>query len=220
MLEALSYHYGLPIEESIQNLCDQFQQFAINETDFRDRYLALLKELDDPNKRFVIRFHPVHLAARRDKSFSLDQILDFDSFNFQQYDKIYVTTRSPVDRVCSLFVASETGLWTFTKTSVERPLINLPPKSIVENSGVIRKSITDDIIYEKLEEHFKKKSIDYESVDYDNMVSFAKENGFPVRSVNHVETHYDYTKMISNYSDLEGYIKAADLDIRTKLGLL
>ena len=211
LLESLSRHYDLHTEKSIEDLFHSFRHYNIDENEFVKRYAELLNELDDPNKRFIIRFHPVHLSKRRSKhvDFDLNLILDFDQYNFSQYDKIYFSTRNLVDQICSLFVAAKTGIWTYKKDNGTRPLSKLEGWIIEENAGMIFNALGDQIIVDQLEQYLKRNNISYEVLDYDNIVTYAEKNGLPVKEISHLETHYDYSKIILNYDQLPQYVEVS-----------
>lgn len=219
LLEALALHYNLNVELSIQRLSDKFVSKRLSYAEYRIRFTRLIEALNKSNTKFIVRIHPYQFIANSGKKFDLSELFDFDLFNFKQYKNIYVTKRNIVDRVCSLYIANKTGVWTYTKDSREKPLEDLEDLVIEENDQSILLSIMEDVIFEKLDDYFKDNSIVYESIDYNDVVNYAKEHNFPIEKVKHIETNYDYSKIISNYSDIERYVKNAELKIREELGL-
>lgn len=219
-LECLSLHYNLPIDLSIQRLSDNLIRKNIVRSKYKVRFISLLRTLNNLDSNYVTRIHPYQLVANSEKYFDLSEIFDFDLFNFKEYKKIYVTKRNIVDRVCSVFIAKKTGTWAYIKDSEKKPLKNLEPCIINDNDKSIYLAVTEEIIFEKLEEYFKNNSIAYEIIDYTDVVIYAKKHDFPIDKVKYVETNYDYSTIISNYSEIKQYIENANLEIRKNLGLL
>lgn len=220
-MNALALHHRMEVEESVQNHWDRFQRYEMTESQYRNDYPQILDRLYRDKDRLILRFHPVHLTTSRDLYFDLSMMLDFDMFKFSQYDKIYITTRSSIDRVCSLYVASQTGRWTFTKTSEEKPLTDLPLFNINDYTyAPVKYAIKEDIVYEQLRAFFDANAIRYEEIDYDDAVNWARNNNLPVDDVNHVETGYDYSRMFRDYDNIPVWIERANKEMRTALGLL
>lgn len=204
----------------MQDHYDRFRNYEITEEQYKTEYPNLLNQLS-LKERFIVRFHPIHLTASRDLFFDLNMIMDFELFDFKQYDKIYVTTRSPVDRVCSLYVANRTGVWTYTRDSTEKPRRDLPVFEINDDFySKIKFSIRDDLIYERLRDFFDRNSISYETVDYDDAITYARNNNLPIDSVSHIKTGYDYSKLFQNYDEIKSLFDKANIAVRKTMGLL
>lgn len=220
LLELLSLHYNLRTEFSIENLTYKFTNRKISYFKYKNRFIQILESLNNPKDRFIIRIHPHHFFAHFGKEFDLSKMFNLNLFNFKQYDNIYVTKRSTVDRISSHYIAKKTGIWTYTKDSEKKPLKNLKPFVINPNDESILDAVKENIVFEKIDQYFKNNSINYECINYEDLITYAKEHNYPINNVTLIETQYDYSKIISNYSDIERYYQEFDLEFRKKLGLI
>jgi hypothetical protein len=95
----------------------------------------------------VIRFHPFQLHEMP-KS---DMHSNFDLFNFEQYDKIYITYREDVSEViASNFVARKLKKYTYkSKSDI---VTDIPTMEIIGNHDVIKDQIYFEAIVDSLNE--------------------------------------------------------------------
>jgi hypothetical protein len=164
----------------------------------RQDYLNRLKILITKNNRIpqgVIRFHPLQMVT-----FNPISILPFELFNFKQYDKIYFTFRDSVsDNIASNFVAERLNKYTYKSKD-----------EVVENIGTLTFT-TDDYynvdnyinsikVVDSLKKYFLENNIASTDIEYNEIPEYVNKT-YPA-IVSHVETNYDYKKIISNYNDI------------------
>lgn len=200
LLEAISNFYHIKIlGEDINQLLEKYG----------DDYIDKLKPLlyaDSNSITGVIRFHPLQLIANRpfrtlnfnDRPFIL---VNFDWFNFNQYDKIFFTTRKDIsENIASNFVA--TKLQKFTYKWPEKVNPNIGPFTFEQQDHFhVRDYHRSVYIIEQLKDYLTGQGIEWTELDYNEIPKYIRNN-YPGVKVSHVETHYQYDKIISNYSDI------------------
>lgn len=190
LLEAIQLYFGIKIlGEDIGALMQRYG----------DEYLKTVKELLEKNsaeESGVMRLHPLQMIHTRPFT-----VLDFDWFNFKQYDKIYFTYReSAIDNIASNFVA--TKLNKFTYQSESEVFKDVGPFLFSENDHYhVRDYIQSINIMNSLKQYLSKINIESQDLYYNNIPSYLKRY-FPNTQVFHVETNYDYKKIVSNYDKI------------------
>jgi hypothetical protein len=188
LLETISLHYNIPIlGEDIGNLSQRYG----------NEYITTLKNLLDNSlkkENGIIRLHPLQMVSI--KPFT---ILNFDWFNFEQYDKIYFTFReSTVDNIASNFIA--TKLNKFTYKSQSDIVKDFDPVYFSKDDYYhIRDYIQSLNVIDSLKQYFNEQTIKSQDLYYKDIPKYITK--YPAFTT-HVETHYDYRKMISNYDDI------------------
>lgn len=190
LLETLSTFYSIDI------LGDNINTLFVRRGDM---YLKALKRFVDINSSYhhgVVRYHPLQLV----EGFPY-RILDFDMFNFQQYNKFYFTyRRSLPDFIASKFVAVTFDK--FTYKSEEEIIKNINPITFTKENADIIKDYNKSIdIMNKLKEYLKPTGVPIEDLYYEDIPEYIEKN-FPNTKTSHVETNYDYKQIITNYDDL------------------
>lgn len=194
LLETISLFYKVPIlGDDINNLTQN-----LNTPPSSDAYKSLLAECFDKTEG-VIRFHPFQILEMPHKG----MCADFDLFKFEQYDKIYFTYRESVsDIIASEIVARK--LKKYTYKSKEELVTYIPPITVNVGRNNIN-AIIDYVHYEraviKLKQYFKDKGILSQDLYYDEIPKYLEET-FPGVDTFHVETNYNYRKIITNYDDI------------------
>lgn len=172
--------------------------------------LKLLLLMHNRKKEGVIRLHPTQLSFMPYSA----GIINFDIFNFKQYDTIYFTSRNDVDSVASLFVAGQ--LKTFTYKSKDALFKNID-KMTITNNETVRNHIMSEIIVDKLKKYFATHNIDYKELDYDIIPQYIEET-YPDAKSHHVETNYDYKSIITNYDDIRSMLVEQRAVVQAALG--
>ena len=199
LLETISMFYGIKI------LGEEIGKIYIRNN---EEYLRTLKKMLKKNSRApkgVIRLHPLQMCSRtreQAKSQKIDAftLLDFKYYNFEQYNKIYFTYRESIeDNIASNFIAHRFEKYTYKVGS----------KLITDTTVTFSKSdhwhVIDYIhsikIMELLKKYLLENSISYQELYYNDIPDYLRRN-FPQVKSSHIETNYDYRKMISNYDDI------------------
>jgi hypothetical protein len=187
LLEAISQFYKIPVLQ---------EDIAPNQT----LKSFLLNTYNQP--KGVIRFHPDNKILSKKNSYSYLEL-----FKFEQYDKIFFTTRdSAADYICSYSLAIQLNRFTYNSIKhfeIDKPIINF---SIDNDLHVhaIKRYVYCQLVADKIKKHFIKQGITSVSLEYNDIPSFIKNN-YPGVKLSHLETHYDYKNIFSNYSDIENY---------------
>jgi hypothetical protein len=210
LLETLAFYYKIPIiGEDLNNQYNKIRTVNFVRTEEPmaepDGYMANYTMLVKKNQRLsngVIRIHPTQLSLLPANG----QVLDFDFFDFKQYDKIYITTRLNLsEMVASYFVSSI--LDQFTYKSVDELHTDIKPMSIHKlHHYYIKMLLYSELIVKHLKEYFQKNNIDWEELDYADIPKYLKTN-FPGIASSHVETNYDYRSIVTNYDSIPDICK-------------
>jgi len=197
LLETISLFYNIPLlGEDINELTEDLKTPPST-----DEYSALLEKYRNV-KDGVIRFHPfqIHEMPR-------EQMLSkFELFNFEQYDKIYITYRESVaDIIASNFVARR--LKKYTYKSKDQLVTDIPKMTLsIESHAVVKDQIYFESIVDQLKQYFTLHNISFEELYYNDIPKYLTDH-FPGVSSFHVETNYDYKSIIENYDDIESLYK-------------
>jgi phosphoenolpyruvate synthase/pyruvate phosphate dikinase len=189
LLETISIFYNIPIiGENINDL----NNMLVNPSNLI--YKEALAH-NETIKDSVIRYHPLQLLERP----YVEINSDLNLFNFKQYDKIYFTFRNPVDAIASEFVAETVNRWTYKS---KEDLINIKPISLNEDyHKVIKEHIYSERLVKKIKEYFIINDIKSIDIFYEDIPQYLIDN-FPGANTFHIETNYDYRKILSNYNDI------------------
>ena len=196
LLETISLFYKIPIlGEDINQLLNTFKF-----SDTLSTHSLLLKKLLR-TKLGVIRLHPLQISYPTWKNAESLELLykDFELYNFKHYDKIYFTFRESVsDIIASEVVAKTVGKYTYM--SLDDLLKNIDPIEF-NNDQMISSHIYSENLVMQLKKYLKENGIVSEDLYYNEIPNYVKTQ-FPTVKTNHVETHYDYKKIITNYNDI------------------
>jgi hypothetical protein len=165
-------------------------------------YIIKLKELLDKSSAEsagVMRLHPLQMVS---VGKGVVFPLDFNWFNFKQYDKIYFTYRESVaDSIASTFVADKLNKFTYQNVNdlvqFKEPFYFCKTKDFWH----IRDYINNIKIMNLLKEYLDLHEIEYSSLYYNEIPSYIS-NKFPNTQTFHIETHYNYKEIISNYDEI------------------
>jgi hypothetical protein len=191
LLEVISLHYGIDI------LGEEIGDLKIR---IGDNYINALKNYlaDIENEPAgVVRLHPLQLVST--KPFT---ILNFDWFNFQQYDDIIFTHRESItDSIASTFVADTLKKFTYKNVNeivdIKEPFYFCKTK----DSWHIRDYVNNIKIMNSLKEYLNLHNIRYQNLYYNEIPEYVATK-FPNTHTFHVETRYNYKEIISNYDDI------------------
>jgi len=192
LLETISLFYNIPLlGEDINELTEDLKTPPSTAS-----YQALLKKYLNA-KDGVIRFHPfqIHEMPREEMR------SNFELFNFEQYDKIYITYRESVaDIIASNFVARR--LKKYTYKSKDQLITDIPKMTLsIESHAVVKDQIYFEGIVEQLKQYFTLHNISFEELYYNDIPKYLVDH-FPGVTSFHVETNYDYKSIIENYDDI------------------
>ena len=188
LLETLSIYHNIPvIGEDLNRI-----------TDRRGGYLdTLATELNRNvnNPSGVVRLHPLQLAA---VPFAT---IDFAHVNFELYDKIYFTFRESIaDNIASNFIATKLNKFTYRMESDRRYV--KPLEFTSDNYYHVRDYIQSMTIVERIKTYLAEHSIESEDLYYNDIPRYLASH-FPGIISFHVETKYNYQKLILNYEHIE-----------------
>jgi hypothetical protein len=202
LLETISLFYNIPIlgENDKKLFNTNIAEVRISNTVLRNfrklLYINSYKRVLSQNEKIkdgVIRFHPLQLLEKPDFEIKLD----FKFFNFKQYNKIYLTFRDPIDAIASEFVAETVKRWTYKS---KEDLLKIDPIFLSEHS-VIKEYIHSEHLVKKIKEYFNANDIKSTDLFYDEIPQYLIDN-FPGAKTFHIETNYDYRKIVTNYDDI------------------
>jgi hypothetical protein len=190
LLETISNFYKIPIlGQDINQLLNTGNPLDSEQGD------TLLTQCFE-KKDGVIRLHPLQLMNKR-KSY---EFFNFDLLKFKQYDKIYFTSRSPTDAIASELVAHI--LKKHTYKSKNELFTNIHPIEITyKYHWIIKEYIYSENLVTNLKKYFEINNIDFQDLYYNDIPEYLNVN-FPNTWISHVETKYNYQKIITNYSEI------------------
>lgn len=194
LLETISLYYKIPI---LGEDINEFTNNSINKSPFycykdTTAYRLLLKKLLRI-KQGVIRIHPLQISRPHWPS------VNFDLYDFQHYDKIYFTFRESItDALASEFVARTVGRYTYMHP--DALLKHIDPIEFNDDQ-MIRLHIYSENLVTQLKKYLKENGIRSEDLYYNDIPNYVNDQ-FPTVKTHHVETHYDYKKIITNYNDI------------------
>ena len=194
LLETISLYYGIPI------LGEQINKLIVEKETLPSSYKLLILN-DSRAKDGVLRLHPRHFYPRKILELTeLEIKLEFELFNFKQYDKIYFTYRESItDLIASYFVADQLNTWTYQDN---KPFENIEPMEFnQEHHKIIESQIYREKLVIKLKEYFKYNDIKFMDLFYNDIPSFVEEQYLGTKTF-HIETNYDYKSIIKNYDDI------------------
>lgn len=188
LLETISIFYNIPvIGEHVNTI-----------TDRRGNYLhTLAHELNHitGEANGVIRLHPLQLAA------APFDIIDFSLINFEVYDKIYFTFRESVaDNIASNFIATKLNKFTYRMESDRRYV--KPLEFTPDDYFHVRDYNQSIAVVNSVKSYLAEHNIPSEDLYYNNIPRYLASH-FPGVKTFHVETKYDYQKLILNYEHIE-----------------
>jgi len=191
LLETISEFYNVRIlgEHDINTL----------EVRHGEEYINTLRAMLEKNSNLlngVIRFHPLQMIANRPF-----RILNFDWFKFDQYDKIFFTYRKSIsDNIASNFVATKINKFTYkSKADIQT---NIGPFVFTEDDHYhVRDYYRSIHIMDQVKEYFRQHDLDWTELDYAEVPDYI-QNNYPGIDVSHIETKYQYDKIISNFDDI------------------
>lgn len=190
LLETISIHYKIPIlGEDINELTNRK---TLSKHPSSNIYKSLLRNIMRSNDG-VLRLHPLQISRPNWKEVS------FDLFNFEQYDKIYFTFRESVsDILGSEFVAKQIGKFTYQS---EDEIVKNIPEMIFNDTKLVEEHVFSENLVRNLREYLDNNSLEYTDLFYNDIPKYLELN-FPNTKSAHVETKYDYRKIIKNYDDI------------------
>jgi hypothetical protein len=195
LLETISLFYNIPI------LGQEINELAFKGPLIPSSYKSIILN-DSLVKDGVLRLHPLHFHPERILQYSEEErTAEFDLFNFKQYDQVYVVYREPVSDLIASFLVAE-KLATFTYQHNIKPFKNIEPIEITpESYKHIKGHIHSENFVRKLKEYFTINNIKYKDLFYDDIPKFCKKN-YPGGKTFHLETNYNYKKIIKNYDEI------------------
>ena len=210
LLETLSFYFKVPIIG--EDLNDYYNKLTtvdfvrtevpVDEPLNYIRNFNILVKKTQRLKDGVIRIHPTQLSLLPANG----QVFDFSMFDFKQYDKIYITTRSNLSELVGSYIVSSL-LNHFTYKSKDELYKNIKPKTInPDQYYYIKMLMYSDLILTHLKAYFKKHKIECVELEYDTIPDYIETN-FPGIVSSHIETNYDYSSLITNYTEIPSICK-------------
>lgn len=195
--DTISNFYNIPILGEDLDQC--FNEFRPSNS--KDLFLQELEKIVDninASKEGVIRIHPSDLVdnALTDHA----DLLDFEMFNFEQYDRIFFTTRESIsDMVGSLFLARLSNKFMYRPNEDVKQFE--PVQFSFKDHEIVRHCIKSELVIEHLRKHLESLGIVTTNLEYDEVPSFILST-FPNTDCGYIETNYNYSSLIKNYHEL------------------
>lgn len=205
--DTISAHYNIPVisESEFDQSFGILPVKCYNGTDWdpyidpelKLKFLQAFEQLQKSfleRSNFVIKIHPSKLTM----SPASGTIINFDLYNFKQYDDIYFSTRTNiVDSICSYFIADKTDKWHYGKDETPLEIVKQPMTSKI----AVMIFIWHELINNELKKYLSSNNISWKEIDYTDMPSYLNEH-FPGDFSNTLDTQYDYKLTISNYDEI------------------
>lgn len=195
LLESLCLFYDIPILKENPDIDQSITDFLSETLNHKDG---------------VIRFHPNGPILHKKQSFEY-----FDSFNFEQYDKIFFTDRkNSTDYICSIVLARTLGIFTYKDHFI--PTIEPMYFDYDKHHSLILDYILGRSTMSSIKKYINYKNIkaDIVCLDYDDIPVFIDTNYNNNASITHVQTNYDYKKIFINYDEITYYHNELDKIMR------
>tara|TARA_B110000503_G_C7171345_1_gene424426 strand:+ start:7820 stop:8467 length:648 start_codon:yes stop_codon:yes gene_type:complete len=189
LLETISLFYKIPILGA-----------PINDLDYRNLNsnlgINLLRNVLQKDQG-IIRFHPMELMNKEDNY----KIYNFDLLNFKQYNSIYVTYRESVSDIIASEIVART-FKKFTYKSQTELFEDIAPIKITDkHCNLIKEHVHSEKLVTNLKDYFKANRLEFTELPYDSIPLYISTN-YPNTHTFHIETNYNYQKIITNYNEI------------------
>ena len=128
-------------------------------------------------------------------------------FNVNRYDKVYVLRRDCItDAVCSMDLAIQLKRWHHLEIPNE-----IEPRqfNMADNEGLLLDTIRAHEALIRIKSYLETENINYTDLSFENLKGWVEKN-LPNVSSHLVESNFDYTKIYTNYKDIESYFQNTD----------
>lgn len=165
------------------------------------------------DESFVIKLWPIWFNATFDFTNSQLMITDLTNFfRIKDYDKIIVTTRNPVDALCSYDIARKYGYTSHNSARIKykRELIQRRVKYNFFKFDQIHKSyLLEILVIKQILKYLNNNNIPYTHLDYKDVPNYVDIN-FPnpeeyIQPLP-LEIGLDYKEVISNFNEVEDLV--------------
>lgn len=213
LIDALSKYHNLEDKDENYKFCFGKVHFGIvNDDMYYNLFMGYIKTATQNNFKqdnFAIKLYPRMMTFSQHKINNLDDyqlkiIPNLTYFtNIRKYDKVYFLTRNLIDSICSWAYGNHINYYNFrdhetliSKTSTV-PNLTIDLDNDPELKFYILESAILDVWKKFLDDHISHTTLDY--YDLPNYVS----NTYPNIVNKTIDSKLDYTKIITNYHDLE-----------------
>ena len=125
-------------------------------------------------------------------------------FNVNKYDKIFVLSRDNIaDAVCSMHLAVDLQRWHFLDTPAE---IATRAFNIVNNEDLLLDTTRAHEALLRTKRYLNDNNIEYTDLSFDTLKEWVDTN-LPNASSHLAESNFDYTKIYTNYIDVDSYCR-------------
>lgn len=177
---------------------------------------------------FIVKLWPRWMNSSEFSQNFETLILDLDTtFRLHDYDKIIITTRNPVDALCSLWLATRNG-YNFNVDDVRAEYFikrKANSNSIMPNIFTNRwhlSFLTEIFLMDKICEYLDSKNIRYTYLSYDNVPSYL-ENKYKL-TPNHpnlqpmtIDFKVNYTTAVKNYEEVKEQVYKFQTEILPRI---
>lgn len=207
-----------------QNLSLKDTQFA----NYSEKIFDFTNQIFSNSNNFIIKLWPRYMNCTNFVQEFDCFILNLnDCFKLNEYDKIYVTVREPVDTLCSYKLGQ---LYKFHYTDLQEfTYYNQKKKSNYENNIVLdnlenRSLITEIFLIDKICEYMDKKNIKYKLINYNDAPQYLERN-YPIIGNDYkhfmpMDNQLRYSEIIKNYAEVQDWVKNFRKDIMPKINNL
>lgn len=156
---------------------------------------------------FICKLQTTNIPVSPLRGQHLLELGSYKHFQFDIYDHIYITVRrNLVEQICSTIVAVNTGNFVFGNSTPDAPLDKFTFDTVV-HSNVIAETLTNLMRIRFVIKHLKSCNIPFDVVYYEDSPSWVQDNLGSVEP-DMVETNFDYSKIFTNYVEMEEIIQA------------
>lgn len=215
LIDAISSHYNITnLKERFSNPSGKFNS-SVTTQKVDDWYYPIFmgNVKQQINKMFqhgdfVMKLWPRMLMLYKDDSIiPVKQITDLTYYaNIKKFDNIFFLDRNLVDSACSWMYSSTIQQYTFTHTDAPSiKLSEVPNLTIDLNSPFLKLFVYEAVILGKYKEFLLNNKLAFTALDYDDVKGYI-DNHFVNFQSNSVPTQFNYSEIITNYSEVKEYV--------------
>lgn len=215
LIDSVAKHFEITDEdENLKRTYGKFHSILLNPkfydtffNEFQKSFKNHVQELFVKNN-FVVKLYPRMLTfsphvINNIKEYNLTCMSNLTYFaNIRKFDKIYYLDRNIVDSVCSWAFSNHINNFNFRN---ERNLADYQSINIsidIEKDAFLKFYIFEACILKLYKTFLEKNNINFIDLTYDNVVDYTKLN-FPNVVNKTIHSNFDYSKIITNYYDLQ-----------------
>ncbi len=195
----------------------QFDVKRVASTDLFAKYQELIRSKTEQINvvdNVGVKIHPTNFINvfkyHHDDSYqgpwninSINDFVNIDYYNFQQYDKVFILTRKNfIDLYCSWITGQKLNKLLYTK--LERNLIekNKTNYNIKLHPKIAKILLFDSWFLDNVKDYLNIDNNKITNLDYDTATDFVSKN-FTNVSSQYLDTQFNYRELITNYQEIQ-----------------